>query len=275
MENNTKTKIKPRKGIKIFSILIIILTIFFLYARYVNTSGLKIKEIAVYDELLPEDYNGLKIAHFTDIHYGRTTGKEELNIVITELNELNADIVVFTGDLFDYENINEDTEKFITDSLKNVKANLFKFACIGDYDTKYLETYKRILEQSGFILLDNENKLVYYDSTTPINIVGITNTIDTDKLFTDNFNITIMHEPDKIKELPKTNIALAGHSLGGQLVIPFIGGAIKQNGASTYINSYYKINNTQLYVSNGIGTQNFSFRTFNKPSISLYRLYKN
>ena len=39
-----------------------------------------------------------------------------------------------------------------------------------------------------------------------------------------------------------------------------------------YTNSYYDINNTKFYISNGLGTENISFRLFNKPSINLYRL---
>ena len=31
-------------------------------------------------------------------------------------------------------------------------------------------------------------------------------------------------------------------------------------------------NDTKIYISSGLGTQNFSFRFYNKPSINLYRL---
>ena len=42
----------------------------------------------------------------------------------------------------------------------------------------------------------------------------------------------------------------------------------------SYYEEYYKLNNTDLYVSSGIGTSNISFRLFNKPSFNLYRLNK-
>jgi len=47
------------------------------------------------------------------------------------------------------------------------------------------------------------------------------------------------------------------------------------DGAKTYIESYYEVNNQKLYISNGIGTQDISFRFLNKPSITLYRLYNS
>ena len=39
-----------------------------------------------------------------------------------------------------------------------------------------------------------------------------------------------------------------------------------------YYDEYYKLDSTKLYVSGGIGTNNFKFRFNNKPSINLYRL---
>lgn len=267
-------KIKTRLWIKILLIIIILLLALFLYSRFWNTKGLKVKEIAIYDKNLNSNYNGLKIAHFSDIHYGRTTHEKDLNQVVENLNELNPDIIIFTGDLFDSKNINGKDKETVTKALNKLEARLFKFAVIGDYDELYLDTYKEILEKSNFILLDNEAKLVYDNNDIPINFIGITNEQETDDLYSEYFNITLMHKPDMIKNLQKTNIAFAGHSLGGQLVIPFIGGIVKQDGAKTYIHSYYKIDNRQLYISNGVGTQNFSFRLFNKPSISLYRLYQ-
>ena len=155
-----------------------------------------------------------------------------------------------------------------------MEARLFKFAIIGDYDKRYLEAYQTILNDSHFLLLDNTSKLVYDNSAVPINFVGLTNTKDIDTLYENNyFTITLVHEPDSIHNIQSSNIVLAGHSLGGQIKIPFIGGIIKKDGASTYINDYYEVNQMKLYISNGIGTQDFSFRLFNKPSITLYRLY--
>ncbi len=267
---------KPRKGIKIIFFLVVICVVIFLYGRYLNTSGLIVYEQAIYNEVLPKNYNGLKIAHFSDLHYGRTTTQENLKKVVTEINNLNADIVIFTGDLFDNQENDKKTIKLVTESLTKIKAKLFKFAIMGDYDELYLNTYEDILKNSNFILLDNEIKKVYYNSTTPINIIGLTNNNNYEKLYNDKeFNITLIHKPDLGATINKSNLTFAGHSLGGQIKIPFLDGIRKIEGASTYINSYYKINNNDLYISNGIGTQDISIRLFNKPSITLYRLYNS
>lgn len=272
MEKNVK--IKPRRMVKILFLVIIILFLLFLYARYINTSGLVVKETAIIDEAMNEAYNGLKIVQFSDIHYGRTTFQDDMEKLIQSINELNPDILIFTGDLFDSDNISDEDIKLMSDYLSELQARLFKFAVIGDYDQQYIDTYHLIMNDSGFTILDNTSKLVYDNALEPINFVGLTSTSDIKSLYdNDYFTITIMHQPDMVQDLPNSNIVFAGHSLGGQIKIPFIGGIIKKDGARTYLNDYYKVDGMQLYISNGIGTENFSFRLFNKPSITLYRLY--
>ena len=65
---------------------------------------------------------------------------------------------------------------------------------------------------------------------------------------------------------------MAGHSHNGQVRLPFIGAIVKNQGAKKYYNEYYKIKNTDLYISGGIGTSTLPFRLFNRPNINFYRL---
>ncbi len=260
--------------LKIFFILIILIVVIVLYARYINPYSFKVKEVAVTLDTLNSDYNGFKIVQFSDIHYDRTVNIDKLKKIVKEINKLNPDIVVFTGDLLDNKNLSEKDRNNIIKYFKKINCKLFKFAVIGDYDKKYLNIYKDILEESNFTLLDNTSKLVYYNSKEPLNFIGITNLNNLEELYSnDYFNITLTHKPDNIKKLSNTPLVIAGHSLGGQFKIPFIGGIKKIKGANTYIDDYYQVNNTKLYISNGLGTQDISMRIFNTPSITLYRLY--
>jgi predicted MPP superfamily phosphohydrolase len=88
------------------------------------------------------------------------------------------------------------------------------------------------------------------------------------------YNIMIMHEPDYVEQLEKNNfdLILAGHSHNGQVRIPFVGAIVKPIGAKKYYKEYYKVNNTDLYISSGLGTSTLDVRLFNKPSFNFYRL---
>ena len=68
------------------------------------------------------------------------------------------------------------------------------------------------------------------------------------------------------------DLLLAGHSHNGDIKIPYIGPIIKKDGAKKYNDEYYKVNNTLLYISSGIGTKNNSVRLFCRPSINFFRL---
>ena len=276
MEEKRKVSIR-----KIFVIIFILLLLIFLWARYINTKGLKVNEYGIVNKELPSSFHGLKIVHFSDIKYGQTTNLEDIKNLVKKINKLNPDIVIFTGDLYN-KNINpsEKEIKNITKQLNKIETNLYKYAVSGDSDKKNYNEYKNIMEDANFILLNNSNELLYYKSKTPIKIVGLTNTKDLEDSFKEetaeqSFTIALLHKPDQIDEIKdyRIDIAFAGHSLGGQLKVPFLGGIIKKTGAKKYIDSYYNVDDTELYVSSGIGTDNIKFRTFNKPSINLYRLY--
>ena len=90
-----------------------------------------------------------------------------------------------------------------------------------------------------------------------------------------SYKIILVHEGDYIDDIleviPDTNMILAGHSLNGSVNVPFIKNIILPNGSKKYNKPYYKVNDTDIYISNGIGVDRVNFRLFNTPSINFYR----
>lgn len=265
------------KEIKRFSIkkLIIYILVFLLvsaliivYSRYKSTSGLKVNEYKVTNNLVTDSFHGLKVVHFSDIHFGNTVNIDYLDYIVSEINKLDGDIVLFTGDLLDKE-IDIETKNNIISVLSEIDANIGKYAISGesDYDTNL---FNEIISRSGFINLNNTYQLVYYKDNTPIIISNKDEYVDNNL-----FSIFLLHEPDKVDSLNnKFNLILSGHSHNGQLNIPLIKNMLLPSGSKKYVNGYYNINDSILYVSSGIGTNDFKFRFFNKPSINLYRITK-
>lgn len=270
-----------KKLLLVFLLLIISLVI---YARFINTSGFKVVEQAISIANLPQSFEDFKIIQFSDLLLGSTKDEDDLENIITQINELRPDIIVFTGDLIykDYEISDEEVEE-VKNYLSQLDCTLYKYAVIGDNDNANLDLYKEIINDSGFILLDDQSNYIFYGDILPIKLTGITNI---DKLTTalyiadeldTIYNIVLTHEPDNIEAIAEhdVDLVLAGHSLLGQIRIPFFGGVIKKAGANIYIDKHYTIGNTELYVSSGLGTDNnITFRLFNKPSINLYRLQR-
>ena len=258
--------------------IIIILVGLFLYGRYIEPDNFKVNEYTLSNDNIADSFKELTFIQFSDLLYDKDENK--LDTLKDKINELNGDIIFFTGDLLN--NINsysEDDYTKIKSFLTSINASLYKFAIIGDNDLKYIDKYKSILDESNFILLDNKNFLLFYKDNTPINIIGINDNYNIDELMQTevnyNYSICLVHKPDEIVNLKNINLVLAGHSLGGLVNIPYYGGLIKKEGANTYINNYYKIENTELYISNGLGYEDFEFRLFNNPSINVFRFDNN
>ena len=282
MEKEDNKKKNKKKGSKIKKMIFIILGIivaFLLYIRFIGILGFKVKEYGLYYENLPESFNGLKIAHLSDIHYG-TVGKEKLKKIIDEVNIMKPDIVVFTGDLYDeFTNLTDDNKKELIEVLGIIETKLGKYAVSGNHDYSN-EGYQELIEKCGFVYLHNSSKLIYNDSNTPIEIAGYPSQRKDEPDYSielsDNFKIGLIHEPDEMDKITDLNfdLVLAGHSHGGQVRLPFIGAIVTPDGSKKYYNEYYKVSNTDLYISSGIGESEYKLRFFNHPSFNFYRIYK-
>lgn len=266
---------------RIIYTIILLIVLILLYGFYFNIKGLKIKEYTIESESIPKTFEELKFIHFSDILYKSTTTEDDVKNMIKNINKQNADIIFFTGDLFSKEHKpSKDDIKYLTKQFKKINATQYKFAIIGDSDKKYLNEYKEVLDKSDFILLDDKNFLLFYKDINPINIIGLSNENKLVELLTTDINykysIVLTHKPDIFKNINNKNIdlVLSGHSLNGQIRIPFVGGVIKRDGSKNYIDNHYSENNTEMYVSNGLGTIKYKVRLFNKPSINLYRFNK-
>lgn len=269
---------------------IILLSIFgiLLYSRYVATSGLITKEYVITTDIT-DSYDGFKIVHFSDLHYGRIITEQELKIISEEINLINPDIVAFTGDLIDdsidIDNFND--EKLIS-FLSSIKAKYGKYAVRGNHDyVIYADKIKNLFADAGFTYLENSYDILYNESNDKIFIGGLdTSFYDKDDLdktlaYQDeniSYKIMLTHEPDISDEIVSKdntiNLILAGHSHNGQVRLPFIGALTTPEKAKKYYDNYYKIQNTNLYVSSGIGVSKVDFRLFNRPSINFYRINK-
>ncbi len=253
--------------------------------------GLQTNEYLVDTPTLPQSFDGLKIVHFSDLHYLRLMNANRLKGIVEEINVIKPDIVFFTGDLIDKDAfLNEKNISTLTQQLDGIKAKYGKYAVIGNHDyNNFLDEVKEIYSNSDFQLLDNSADIVYSNSNEKLFVGGIANvsydeadigktmaSIPNDDI---SYKIILVHEPDYadtiVDEYPDVNLILSGHSHNGQVRLPIIGALYKPAYARNYYKPYYRINDTDLYVSGGLGVSSVNFRLFNSPSINFYRLNIN
>ena len=69
----------------IFSIALLFIFLI-LYMRFISTSGIVVREYKIEDKKLSSFY-GMKIVHFTDLHYGMTVDEDKLSYLVNKINE--------------------------------------------------------------------------------------------------------------------------------------------------------------------------------------------
>ncbi len=237
---------------------------------------------------LPKSFDGLRIVHFSDIHYGFFYDTTSLNKLIAKINALEPDIVVFTGDFFDAAFIPYVEE--CVEALTNLSAApLGHYAVMGNHD--YYSGYNRstpvieVYEAGGFKVLRNENIRIERDGES-IQIAGIDDMLlgkpNLEQTFqqTDpnTFTLFLAHEPeyaDRAMEFP-IDLQLSGHSHGGQIRLPLLGAIITPPGGRKYVHGLHALNSQtharMVYTTRGIGTSHIPIRFLCRPEITVLTL---
>ena len=268
-----------------FIFIVIIITLIFFYAKYIGIKGIKVKEYKIESNILTENFDGIKIVHFSDLLYKSTINNEDVEELIEKINILRPDIVVFTGDLINKNiKISEEEREFLINSLSKINATIGKYAIYGDYDYEY--DYEDIMVKGDFIILNNSYEEIFYKINNSLFIVGLPSSIKENidlessfKFYDDNeskYIIVLVHDGNTIKYLDESNyevnLILGGHSLNGSIVLPFYGGLFIDAYSYKYYDEYYSKGITNIYISSGIGTNDYKYRFNNKPSFNLYRM---
>ena len=265
----TKEKHQKRmkKIVKVISIILIISITILSYGMFIGSRYTFVNEHKITDKKIPNSFHGLKIVQISDLLYP-SLKSNDLDKLTKKINELKPDILVFTGNI--KRNNYELTKKDITTLNKffnSLNSNIKKYAIYGNNDNDNL---KLIFENTNFLILDNQEDIIYNGENESIKIIGFkAKKIDFSNITESNdYTICLLSNPDKITKVNNTcQVVFSGETLGGEIKLPFTKGLDNH----TYYKNYYLINQTKLYINNGLGN-NYNLRLFNHPSINFYRL---
>ncbi|HOZ53790.1 MAG TPA: metallophosphoesterase [Bacilli bacterium] len=265
---------KENRNYKNLFLFLFAITIGVLYSMYVGTLGMFTKEYSITNSKLPKDFYGLKIIHISDLHYGDYVNESFLKKLVAKINAYKPDIVIYTGDLYKKFSAPVQEDKvIIINYLSKIISKYGNYYVKGNHDRK---GYEDIMNAAGFYNLNEKEDIIYGENNNQILLIASNNAkkyLDKNKDIS-GYKILVMHKPDDILALKDYNfeLALAGHSHNGQINIPYIKELYMPKGSKTYNKPYYKVNNTDLYISSGLGTSLLNLRLFSHPSFNLYRI---
>lgn len=236
----------------------------FLYSLLVEPYWLDVSHIRLKSSKIASGTKGFRVAHISDIHSDPSARLEERlpSIIAAE----KPDLIVLTGDCINSPEGLPVFKKFI----KETSSIAPTFVVKGNWDAWYWDKIN-LLEGSSAIPLNGAQELT--PNGTPVTIVGFPVSEGRDpnpeggvasvenilsKIKRKNYSIFLYHYPDLIEEVVKKNVDLycAGHTRGGQVRLPFYGALITLSKfGKKYEAGLYKVQNTALYVSRGLGME--------------------
>jgi predicted MPP superfamily phosphohydrolase len=258
----------------------------YVYANRIEPNLLEINTRQIQHPLIPKSFEGLKIIQFSDTHLGFQYNLIQFEKLVKKMNDLQPDLIFFTGDLMDapneYPKINQ-----LVPILQQLKASLGKYCIFGNHDHGGYgsDIYRNIMGSADFTVLLNESTPIKLKDGSRIYLIGIDDAMlgQPDlkvalKHVPDNtFKLLLSHAPDLADSSSQYPIhwQLSGHSHGGQVKIPFVGALVTPPFARKYTEGLYTIgesNPLTLYVNRGIGTTRLPFRFMARPELTVFIL---
>ena len=284
--------IAKKKRLIIWATLSVVLIGLVVWVVWGNTA-LELNTYTITSSRLPENFDGYRIAHVSDLHNAQM-GKDNEK-VLSMLRQADPDIIAITGDLIDSRNTNlEIALQFVKEAMKIAPC----YYVTGNHEARVSEydLLKAGMVSAGVVILENDQAEINIDGNA-ITLIGVDDpSFQTDYLFGDldavinakltelhtdgnGFTILLSHRPElfSIYAAHDVDLVLSGHAHGGQFRIPFIGGVVAPNQGlfPEFDAGVYTDGNTNMLVSRGVGNSIIPFRVNNRPEIILVELKAN
>ncbi len=211
----------------------------------------------------------LRIAHISDLHTGGFGLREKR--LLAALERERPDLIAITGDTVD----NGDLEA-ARPLIAAMHAPLGVFAVAGNWEhwrpvhgdeaAFYASAGARFLRNEAVRVRDDLYVLGLDDDLSGApNMRGALVSVPADVM-----RLTLFHAPTGFGEAaPHTELALAGHTHGGQVRVPFLGAPWRPPGSGEFDRGWYHRDRSAMYVSQGVGTSILRVRFACRPELAI------
>jgi predicted MPP superfamily phosphohydrolase len=234
------------------------------------------------EELLIEDlplaFEGMRVVFVSDLHADTPYKRKKLRQRVEQINGLQADLILLGGDYCD------DSHREVFEILGNLQAQLGVYAVNGNHDYRGRGESNAAMEKNGILCCDNTSFSIEREGEKLI-IAGIG---DLQAGFSDpgqalegireeDAVILLCHEPQSVSQAAqlglggRIDVALCGHTHGGQATIFGLWGPLTERDFPTYTSQWVSRGGVRTLESNGAGQQ-WNIRFFARPQLHVLTL---
>ena len=295
-----KDKYNLRLAQKITNVAVVSFTILMSVYGIVNAQNLK---VTTYDVTVDKSskQDELNVVLIADLHLGYSVGVKQMERMVNKINELQPDVVVVAGDIFDNEFSAIYNPVRVAEILRGINSKYGVYAVYGNHDIEEdilcgftfsdddvtqvtsIKEMDDFIENCGFTFLYDEAILINDDfyiygrpdeerpnfgNDSRLEAEKITEGLDLSKLI-----ICVDHEPHDQKELSAAgvDVDLNGHTHAGQL----FPGNIIINFFWDIAYGYKNFDGMHNIVTSGVGLFGPNMRTFTKAEIAQVKIHLN
>jgi predicted MPP superfamily phosphohydrolase len=260
----------------------------FAYSRYIEPTRLSLERVVV--ELSSKVLTRpIKILQLTDLHYSSVVSLDFLEKAFDLGMSASPDLVCFTGDYITSSDLLPVRD--LKPLLSNIGRSVPTFASLGNHDggswsaamggLATSDVVLNILEESHINVLRNSSTILDL-GLQQLSIIGLedlwSGNPDPISAFSNKQTgqlptIVLSHNPDSKKLFADEgwDLALCGHTHGGQVVIPFVGAPIVPIRDKAFTAGLNEWRGHKIYTSRGIGSL-YGLRFNCPPEVTLLEL---
>lgn len=280
-------------GVVMFWIMIVSIVLLGVYLFY-QSRFIAINAYKLTIAQLPKALRGKKIVHISDLYFRANMNTGFVNTILAKIDKQEPDMIIVTGNVIHstVEYLEETPVKDFFDSLCQ-KAPTYVVTGDHDIENANFDELGQLIVKSGAHLLVDEALYADFNDVSQeesLVVMGFAErgdmknvpepylkNIELTEDMLDKPKILLAHHPEYFEEYlaldhMKPDLIFAGHTLGGQIVLPYFGGVFGRSQGmfptydfGLYVNPLNPIN--RMIVTRGLGSVALPIRLNNRIEI--------